>query len=115
MRTDRHIGLVVGCMLAACAALAKDPPTLVTNGSFEKLARAPGVADTGGKRGSWTIKGGSMAPAGWTLSSYFGGTLTVRSEGAAEGRVRDLEMETAPDLWGQVNCGEKVQRSPESE
>ena len=62
-------------------------PMLLNNGGFEKLAKAPGVPDTGGQRWTWTIKGGPWVPAGWEFSTYFGAaTLTVIREGASEGK-----------------------------
>ena len=87
MADDRHAPFVLVCVLAAGAAsaLAEDSQTLLKNGGFEQLARIPGVPDGGGKHGSWVLKGDSQAPVDWTLSSYFGGTLTVLMEGAPEG------------------------------
>jgi len=57
------------------------------NGGFELTHQAQGVAEGGGKYGSWVLKRGSRVPDRWTLSSYFGGALTVLSGGAPEGRV----------------------------
>jgi len=65
---------------------AEEGKTLLTNGGFEELIRVAGVGKEGGKHGSWTLKGGPQAPVSWTLSSYFGGELTVLSEGAPEGK-----------------------------
>ena len=82
----KHVYLGCALVLLASYAVAESANSLIGNGGFEELVRAPGVADTGGKSGSWVLKAGPQAPAGWTLSGWFGGTLTVLSEGAPEGK-----------------------------
>jgi len=79
-------------LLFACAASGAEPKSLLENGGFELVASVRGVGKMGGKHRSWTLKGSPLAPAHWTLSSYFGGTLSVLSGGAAEGE-RCLHIE----------------------
>ena len=82
----KQMTIVCAAFFPALTATAEEEKPLLKNGGFEKLVRAPGVADTGGKRGSWMLKNGPHAPAEWTLSGWFGGTLTVLSERAPEGK-----------------------------
>ena len=77
------IGLAAVVFLAgACAEEAK---SFLANGGFEDITQVARVPKAGGKHGSWMLKGGPQAPGNWTLSSYFGGELSVMSEGAPEG------------------------------
>ena len=78
------IGLAVA--ISVTAASAEEQKTLLENGGFENVAQVARVATDGGKHGSWMLKGGPHAPSQWTLSSHFGGELSVLSEGAAEGK-----------------------------
>ena len=86
--TKCHGGLcILAAAVLAATVPAAEPETLLKNGGFEQLVKAPGVPDTGGERWSWTLKGSSRFPERWTLSSYFGGAeLSVLSDGAVEGR-----------------------------
>jgi hypothetical protein len=77
--------LVLACASTFAATAAEPPPALLQNGGFELLVPQPGVPATGGKSGSWMLKGGPKAPAEWVLSGWFGGELEVRSDGAPEG------------------------------
>jgi hypothetical protein len=82
------LAVCILCMgMAAWAAAAPEPPNLVPNGGFEELTPAPGVPETGGKFSDWLIKGGNQQPAGWTLSGWFMGELTVMSKDAPEGKT----------------------------
>ncbi|MBM4045785.1 MAG: hypothetical protein FJ279_11775, partial [Planctomycetes bacterium] len=81
----KNVVLVV-IMAVVAAAHADEPVTLLRNGGFEQTVTATGVPAAGGKHGSWTLKDSPAAPAEWVLSGYFGGELTVLSEGAYEGK-----------------------------
>ncbi|NOZ22010.1 MAG: hypothetical protein GXP25_13090 [Planctomycetes bacterium] len=81
-----HWAVAIAIVLSALAAGAAEEKSLLENGGFEELARVQGVAEGGGKHGSWMLKGGPKVPAHWTLSGYFGGELSVLSEGAPEGK-----------------------------
>ncbi|OGV64067.1 MAG: hypothetical protein A3K19_05950 [Lentisphaerae bacterium RIFOXYB12_FULL_65_16] len=111
MRTNLVVGLalVVPVCAWALGARAADAPSLLKNGGFEQLEPRPGVSETGGKSGSWMLKGGPNVPADWYPSDYFGGELEVRSDGAPEGKVyvhvqagaeREAHLHQAcPGLW----------------
>ncbi|MHA1574419.1 MAG: hypothetical protein ACTSX8_10540, partial [Alphaproteobacteria bacterium] len=83
---SKAMWLVCASAVLAFPAHAEEAKSLLENGGFEKLVRAPGVKDTGGKRGNWLLKRGPQTPEGWTLSGWFSGELEVRTDGAPEGK-----------------------------
>ena len=89
--------------LLTADANGQEHTSLLANGSFEQVIRSPGVPQEGGKRGSWTLHGGPSAPAEWTLSGYFGGELTVLSEGACDGE-RFLRIKAAAEREAHVHA-----------
>ena len=82
----RHLMLGSAAIFLALAAGAEEEKSLLKNGGFEEVTQVAGVAEGGGKYGRWTLKGGPHAPAHWTLSSHFGGELSILSERAPEGK-----------------------------
>ncbi len=75
---------IIAWLVAAFAAA--EPKPLLKNSGFEKTITLRGVARTGGKWRGWVLRRGPYMPADWTLSSHFIGSLTILTDGPAEGK-----------------------------
>ncbi len=80
---------------SAVATVAAPKKAYLQNPSFESVAplKAP---PKGSERGQWVLKSNLLAPAQWTLSGAFPGTLEVVEGGAADGK-RFLRLAAGPE------------------
>ena len=94
--------VVAGLWSVAAVLTAAEPPqagatpeSLLQNGSFETLTRLS-APPAGNAQGVWVLKSELQAPAAWTLSGAFPGTLEVVAAGAAAGE-RFLRVTAGPN------------------
>jgi hypothetical protein len=89
------LGLISALLTAAEGTRASDPPeALIQNASFESLIRLA-APPAGNATGAWVLKSDQQAPAVWTLSGAYPGTLEVHEDGAADGQ-RFLRLAAGP-------------------
>jgi hypothetical protein len=80
---------------------ADEPVPLLRNGGFEQTLAVPGLPESGGKSGGWTLTGSPLAPAEWTLSGWFTGEMSVLADDACEGK-RFLRIRGGAERQAQI-------------